>query len=89
LFARVVMQRDAPLCPAEARLQERGDCVTRLLAAEVLPDPMLDSPTLRLLGKLYDGLIVPHESYFDAAAITAATGVPAVFDDQDPAALDA
>ena len=89
LFARVVTHRDAPLCMVEAELQDRGAHVTRLLASELLPGPSLDAPTFQLLGRLYDGLIVPHVGTLDAAQIAAAAGVPVVFDDLDPQAPSA
>jgi hypothetical protein len=87
LYARVVMQRDAPRCTIEAQLQERGAQVTRLLACELLPQPSLAVPTFRVLGKLYDGLIVPHADSFDAGDIAVVAGVPVVFEDQDLPAL--
>lgn len=87
-FARVVIQRNVPPCAVEAKLQARGAQVTRLLAAELLPQPSLDRPTFRLLGRLYDGLIVPHADSFDPATIADVAGVPVVFDDQDLPALD-
>ena len=77
------------MCTVEVELQDRGAHVTRLLASELLPGPSLDAPTFRLLGQLYDGLIVPHVGTIDAAEIAAAAGVPVVFDDQDPPAPSA
>ena len=68
---------------AEAELQRRGAQVTRLLVAMVFPDAALDSPTFRVLGQLYDALIVPRVDSIDAADIALAAGVPVVFDDQD------
>ena len=88
LFARVVTRRNVPLCTVEAELQQRGAHVTRLLAAELLPGPSLDSPTFSLLGKLYDGLIVPHADGYSVPDIAAASGVPVIFDDQDATALN-
>ncbi|WP_157275718.1 hypothetical protein [Pelomonas sp. Root1444] len=70
-------------------MQDRGAHVTRLLASELLPGPSLDAPTFQLLGRLYDGLIVPHVGTLDAAQIAAAAGVPVVFDDLDPQAPSA
>lgn len=88
-FARVVTQRNVPLCPVEAELQKRGAHVTRLLAIELLPGPSPDGRTFRLLGRLYDGLIVPHADNFNAPAMAIAAEVPVVFDDQDGASLAA
>jgi hypothetical protein len=87
LFARVVLQWEAPLCPMEAELQQRGAHVTRLLAAELLPQPAIDQPTFRLLGRLYDGLIVPRTESFRVDDIVAAAGVPVVSEDQISSAL--
>lgn len=82
LFARVVTERSVQLCTVEAELQARGAQVTRLLASELLAGPSLNAPTLHMLGKLYDGLIVPHADNFRGDDIAAAAGVPVVYDDQ-------
>ena len=87
VFARVVMQRDDPVCSAEAQLQDRGARVTRLLAADLLTRPTLDGTTARLLGRLYEGLIVPDGHGLEAPDIAVAAGVPVVFEAQDLSAL--
>lgn len=89
LFARVVTQSDVPLCTVEAELRERGAHVTRLLADQLLPGPSLAGPTFELLGKLYDGLIVPRAEGYSIPDIAVVSGVPVVFDDQDATALNA
>lgn len=87
LFARLVTEPDVPLCMVEAELHKRGAHVTRLLAANLLPGLDIDASTFRLLGMLYDGLIVPHADNVSASAISMAAGVPVVLDDQDASAL--
>jgi hypothetical protein len=87
LFARVVLQADEPLCTAEAELQRRGARVTRLLADELLAGKAVDGPAFRLLGKLYDGLIVPHSPVLDSHDIEVVAGVPVVYEDHDASAL--
>jgi hypothetical protein len=88
-FARVVVQADEPLCTIEAELQRRGAQVTRLRADGLLAGKAVDRPTIRLLGRLYDGLIVPHSSGLDTQDIEVVAGVPVVYEDQDASALDA
>jgi hypothetical protein len=88
-FARVVVQADEPLCTIEKELQRRGAQVTRLRADGLFACKAVDRPTIRLLGRLYDGLIVPHSSCLDTHDIEVVAGVPVVYEDQDASALDA
>jgi hypothetical protein len=81
-FARVVLRRDVPLCPLEADLHAGGATVTRLLANDLVPDPSLREETYRLLGKLYDGLIVPRDARFTASDVAMRSGVAVFVDDQ-------
>jgi hypothetical protein len=76
------------LCGLEAELTRQGAHVTRLLAGDLLPGTSLDEPTFRVLGKLYDALIVPHADGVDLSAISAASGVPVLSDDRDGTALE-
>lgn len=85
----MVEQADVPLCMVEVELQRCGAHVTRLLAAEFLAGPVADGATFWLLGRLYDGLIVPHAASFDVHDIAQAAGVPVVFDDDGASALNA
>lgn len=75
------------MCAAEKQLQACGAHITRLLESDLLAGPSLNDATLRLLGKLYDGIIVPHVDAVRSHDIATAAGLPVVYDDQEASLL--
>ena len=59
-------------------LRGRGIAVTRLRTADLYDGTLLDVKTARLLGQLYDAVIVPASLQAVARDIELAAGVPVV-----------
>jgi hypothetical protein len=76
--ARLVDSKDAPRCETELDLLERGFCVTRLRTRDLYVGAGLDDKTVRMLGQLYDAIIVPESLVPRARDIEVAAGVPVV-----------
>lgn len=76
--ARIVRTRSEPTCPVEDELQRCGARVTRLIAGDLRIG--FDDRPLRLLGRLYEGLIVPDSVDYPLAVLADATGVRVVAD---------
>jgi hypothetical protein len=76
--ARLVDSKDAAPCETELDLLSRGIPVTRLRSQDVCAGTVLDDKTVRLLGQLYDAIIVPASLEPKALDIELAAGVPVV-----------
>src|SRR5512138_3757482 len=76
--ARLVDSKDAPPCETELDLLQRGFSVTRLRTRDLCAGSRLDDKTVRLLGQMYDAIIVPEALHSLASDIEATAGVPVV-----------
>jgi len=76
--ARLVHAKDVAPCETEQGLLQRGFSVTRLRAQEVCVGPALDVRAVRLLGQMYDAIIVPDSLAARANEIEVTAGVPVV-----------
>jgi hypothetical protein len=78
-IARLVERFDEPVCAAESEARAAGATVTRLLTNQIVQGPSIDRAAARVLGKLYDGLIVPPCLAAQGSAIAAISGLSVVF----------
>jgi len=84
-LACIVEDLSQPPCPAEMVAMGGGARIVRLNAANLL-EKLHDRSTLGLLGKLYDGVIVPDSWSANAAQLAQGTGIPIVRQGQPPSA---
>jgi len=78
-IARLVERFDEPACAAESQARAAGAMVTRLLTNEIVQGSRVDRAAARVLGRLYDGLIVPPCLAAQGSTIASISGLSVVF----------